>query len=60
MLWEFFPDNFFLTTERKCRILKQISVRPLTAEKRIQADPEFHIAIARAGGNKLLELLLKL
>jgi GntR family transcriptional repressor for pyruvate dehydrogenase complex len=39
--------------------LKQMEVRPLTAEKRIQADSDFHIAVARAGGNKLLELFVE-
>jgi GntR family transcriptional repressor for pyruvate dehydrogenase complex len=39
--------------------LKQMEVRPLTAEKRIQADSDFHITIARASGNKLLELFVE-
>jgi GntR family transcriptional repressor for pyruvate dehydrogenase complex len=40
-------------------VLKQMAARPLSAEKRIQADSEFHITIARAGGNKLLELFVE-
>jgi GntR family transcriptional repressor for pyruvate dehydrogenase complex len=39
--------------------LQQMSIRPLTAEKRIQADSDFHITIARASGNKLLELFVE-
>jgi GntR family transcriptional repressor for pyruvate dehydrogenase complex len=40
-------------------ILKQMSIRPLTAGRRIQIDSEFHITIAHASGNKLLEMFVE-
>jgi GntR family transcriptional repressor for pyruvate dehydrogenase complex len=49
------PEDF----EQLEHVLRQMSVHPLTAEKRIQADSEFHITIARASGNKLLELFVE-
>jgi GntR family transcriptional repressor for pyruvate dehydrogenase complex len=40
-------------------VLKQMSNRPLSAERRIQLDSEFHITIGRASGNKLLKLFVE-
>lgn len=39
--------------------VKQMSVHPLPAEKRIKIDSEFHKTIAHASGNKLLETFVE-
>ncbi|MDR1904085.1 MAG: FadR family transcriptional regulator [Treponema sp.] len=37
----------------------QMSVQPLSTEQRLRFDSEFHITIARASGNKLLEMFVE-
>ena len=39
--------------------IKKMSIHPLTAEKRIQFDSEFHKTLAHASGNKLLETFVE-
>ena len=39
--------------------VKQMSVQPLSTEKRIKIDSAFHITIAHASGNKLLETFVE-
>jgi GntR family transcriptional repressor for pyruvate dehydrogenase complex len=39
--------------------IEEMSHRPLPAEKRIQLDSRFHVLVARAGGNKLLEMFVE-
>ena len=39
--------------------VKEMSVSPLSAEKRIKIDSEFHKTLARASGNKLLETFVE-
>ena len=39
--------------------IKQMAIQPLSAEKRIQIDSEFHKTLAHASGNKLLETFIE-
>jgi GntR family transcriptional repressor for pyruvate dehydrogenase complex len=39
--------------------IDQMSIHPLSTEQRLRIDSEFHITIARASGNKLLEMFVE-